>query len=210
MLPHRRSRTAAARVTCLRSGVCERRMEAQNARAGLCGEQCRPFRARAIFIQKPKPPLRFGLGFRLSRLWRSRRREVFGGGVVHLDARRCGVVESRTTKDAGTAPSALAQFSIGNPGLRFAVAWALDFCAFGAVQAIKCRWITTRFAATWTLDFCGFGVVQTIKCRWITIDRRCAYLSPSAPKARKSKAQADRGPTGRGEAWVSVKERREP
>ena len=39
----------------------------------------------------------------------------------------------------GAALSGLAQFSIGNPGLRFAAAWAIDFCAFGAVQAIKCK-----------------------------------------------------------------------
>ena len=58
-----RLRTAAARVTCLRSGVCERRVEAQNARAGLCGEQVPPFQGSRHFHPKTQAsaPLRLGL-----------------------------------------------------------------------------------------------------------------------------------------------------
>ena len=41
---------------------------------GCAESRWRPFRARVIFIRKPRPALRFGLGFRLSRLWRWRHR----------------------------------------------------------------------------------------------------------------------------------------
>ena len=110
--------------------------------------------------------------------------------------REAGLPEHRARRrsrgdEAGAALAGLAHSFHRNPGLRCAAAWAIDFRAFGAGMSTA----SLKLPRSSGSDGDNRRVFREGCLR--------ASTACPAPKARESKAQADRGSTGRGEAWVS-------